>query len=77
MVKMRNIRLVDGLVYMHCLIEGKEDNYFDLCIDPVKKIIISTTQDSIDVYALQAANRIYRIYGEEESIPETASACWY
>lgn len=76
MVTMEKINCLDGLVYMRCYVEGKKDNFFDLCVDPARQKIISNSKNETDIYVRQAAFRIYNLYNDGEVIPENECACW-
>ena len=64
------------IAYFHCLPEGKEDNSFDLGLDPINKKIVSNTLGKRNSYVVHAAQKIYEFYSEKGGVPKTAVSVW-
>lgn len=75
MVKIKNIKLNDGLISMDCYKEGNYNEYFHLIVDADNFEVISTTLSRPSIYSRQAVAKVMSL-AQQGPLPNEAVSVW-
>ena len=75
MVKIKNITVINGKIYMDCYMDGIEENHFTMVMDAESLSVEKTSLDYPSIYAKQAADKI-RELAEKGPLPAEALSVW-
>ena len=75
MVKIKNIRVVDGRIYMDCYMDGIEEDHFTMVMDAEDLKVEKCSLNDPSIYARQAADKI-RELAEKGPLPSEALSVW-
>ena len=64
------------IAYYTCFPEGKENDMFELGINPVTMEIVSNSLQKNNSYSAHAAWRLFDIIKETHKLPKEATAMW-
>ena len=75
MVKIKNIEVRNGKIYMDCYMDGIDDEHFTMVMDASDYRVERTSLNRPSLYARQAAAKI-RELGSRGSLPREAVSVW-
>ena len=77
MVKTELVSFTDGIAKINCYPEGNKNDVFQLEIDVVKQIILNNTlKKKGNPYAIHVAWKMYDLYEENGTLPESTTVIW-
>ena len=78
MVEIKLISFDNGIAVIDCYPEGKQEQVFQLKIDVKnKKVLHNPLKFKGSAYAIHAAWKMYDIYDETGTLPQSAVSIWY
>lgn len=76
MVEIRNIRLINSIIYADCYAEGKESGYFTIEVNIKTEKVVYFSRDDYDSYVNHAKRHLLSFIKENKPFPEVTGTMW-
>lgn len=77
MITLKNIKKINEIIYADCYIEDEKSVSFTLYVNAQKKEIIKFSLNEMNTYVYMAAKRLYKLFEDNEPIPQQLTYTWY
>lgn len=77
MITLKNIKVLNNIIYADCYIEDSNSIFFTICVDALKKEIVKYSLENMNTYVYMAAKRLYKLTENNEPIPTQITYTWY